>query len=336
MKFEKEAIKSKQVFWGLMLALLILAGFHFSATDLEAVGIIHIGTGSPNAIYYPYGVGVAEIWSKRVPEIRAVAEATGASKDNIALINAAKSHCGAVRGDLAYQAYRGTGRFRGRRQKIRAMFVMYPDVYHVVTVRAAGIKSLDDLLGRTVSVGAKGSGTELMSGLILKKGLDIGYTGFDMRRLSFTESARALQEKRIDAGVWAVASPTASLMRLSVLTDVKFISFNREEMDQITNRLPFYSQHTLTSGVYRGQNQPVVTPAVWNLFVCHTDLDTDLVYKMVKATYAGYKHLVRMSPFAKETTPKNTLRYSAIALHPGAIRYFKERGLVIPSRLKKP
>lgn len=314
---------------------MVVVACFLSVPGIASPRIIHIASGSPNGTYYPYGSGLARIWSGRVPEIRAVAEATGASKDNLRLIINGQSQCGAVRNDLAYQAAMGSGAYAGRRQNICGMFAMYPDVYHLVSMQADSISGLTDLYGRTVSVGAKGSGTELMSALVLKRGLDIPYAGLNLKHFSFIDSARALLEKRIDAAAWAIAPPTISLMRLSVLGDIKIIPFTSEEMDQVTGRLPFYVEYTLAADVYRGQHQPVLTPAVWNMMVCRTDLDADLVYQLVKATYAGYKGLVRVSPFAKETTPENTLQQSIIPLHPGAIRYYRERGLEIPSQLEQ-
>jgi len=319
-----------------VLALLATMGFIFSFQVNSAAAktrFISIGTGGTGGVYYPYGGGVAEIWTKKVKGIKAVAEVTGASVENTKLCDKGETLFGEIMSDVAFQAYTGTGKFKGKPQKIRGMFVMYPNVYHIVTRQDSGINSISDLKGRKVSVGAPGSGTEFMTSLILESALGISYDSFNVFRLSFNENANALKDNSIKAGIWCVAPPTSSIMDLATTHKIKIIPFTKAEIDQVTSKYPFYAGYTLPAGIYNGQDQPVYTASVWNTFICNADLDEDLVYKLTKAVFENQDFLIKIHHFAKYTTPENAVKYSAIPLHPGAIRYLKEKGIEVPARL---
>ncbi|NPA25812.1 MAG: TAXI family TRAP transporter solute-binding subunit [Deltaproteobacteria bacterium] len=323
----------KTVFSLVILAVIGLV-FSFASGSAEArTQFVSIGTGGTGGVYYPYGGGVAEIWSKKVDGVKAVAEVTGASVENTKLCSKGETLFGEIMSDVAYQAYTGTGKFKGKPQKILGMFVMYPNVYHVVTRADSGVNSLSDLKGKKVSVGAPGSGTEFMTNLILEGALGISYKSFKVFRLSFNENANALKDNSIDVGIWCVAPPTSSIMDLATTHKIKIIPFSKEEIAKVTSKYPFYSGYTLPAGVYKGQDKPVYTASVWNTFICNADLDEELVYKLTKAVFENQDFLIKIHHFAKYTTPENAIKYSAIPLHPGAAKYIREQGIKIPERL---
>ena len=323
----------KTVFSLVILAVIGLV-FSFASGSAEArTQFVSIGTGGTGGVYYPYGGGVAEIWSKKVDGVKAVAEVTGASVENTKLCSKGETLFGEIMSDVAYQAYTGTGKFKGKPQKILGMFVMYPNVYHVVTRADSGVNSLSDLKGKKVSVGAPGSGTEFMTNLILEGALGISYKSFKVFRLSFNENANALKDNSIDVGIWCVAPPTSSIMDLATTHKIKIIPFSKEEIAKVTSKYPFYSGYTLPAGVYKGQDKPVYTASVWNTFICNADLDEELVYKLTKAVFENQDFLIKIHHFAKYTTPENAVKYSAIPLHPGAAKYIREKGIEIPERL---
>ncbi|RLA98928.1 MAG: C4-dicarboxylate ABC transporter substrate-binding protein [Deltaproteobacteria bacterium] len=294
--------------------------------------LISIGTGGTGGVYYPYGGGLAEIWTRYVPGVKAVAEVTGASVENVRLANRGESLIGEAMNDVVYMAYYGTGRFKGKPQKILAMFEMYPHHYHVVALKGSGIKTIYDIRGKHVSVGAPGSGTEFQTKLVLGA-LGISYKEFKVHRLSFTETANALKDGTIDVGIWSVAAPTSSVMDLATKRDIVIISFSDEELKKICDTYPFYSPFVLPPGTYKGVDYPVKNPSVWNTVICNADIPEDLVYKLVKAVFEHKDYLEKIHPFAKYTTPENTLKAAPIPLHPGALRYYRELGLEIPDRL---
>lgn len=325
--------KLHRVFLITVWAMLPIMGFVFGARETAAQAkFISIATGGTGGVYYPYGGGLAEIWTRHVPGVKAVAEVTGASIENIRLVNKGESLIGAVMNDAAYQAYYAEGRFKGKPQKILSMFQMYPHHYHVVAMKGAGIKTIYDIKGKRVSVGAPGSGTEFKTDLIFKV-LGISYNDFKVYRLSFTEQANALKDGIIDVGIWDVAAPTSSIMDLATTRDIVIISFSDEDVKKIVQTYPFYSSFVMPAGIYKGQDYPVKNPSVWNTVICNPDVSEDLVYKLVKAVFQHKNYLEKIHPFAKYTTPENSILASPIPLHPGAIKYYRELGLKIPDHL---
>lgn len=309
------------------IALLLGA----SETEAKAK-YISIATGGTGGVYYPYGGGLAEIWTRYVPGVQAVAEVTGASVENTRLVNRGESLIGEIMNDVAYQAYYAEERFKGKPQKILAMFQMYPHHYHIVALKGSGIKTIYDIKGKRVSVGAPGSGTEFKTNLVFKV-LGISYNDFKVHRLSFTEQANALKDGTIDVGIWDVASPTSSIMDLATTRDIVLISFSDEDVKKIVNAYPFYSPFVMPPGIYKGQDYPVKNPSVWNTVICNPEVSEDLVYKLVKALFQHKDYLEKIHLFAKYTTPENAINASPIPLHPGAVKYYRELGLKIPDRL---
>jgi hypothetical protein len=294
---------------------------------------ISIGTGGTGGVYYPYGGGLAEIWTKHVKGVRAVAEVTGASVENTKLCDRGETLFGEIMNDVAYQAYNGIGKFEGKPQNILGMFEMYPHHYHVVALKKSDVNTIYDIKGKKVSVGAPGSGTEYKTNLILQEALGIPYSSFNVYRLSFTENANALKDGTIEVGFWDVAAPTSSVMDLATTHDIKLISFSEEDIQKIVTKFPFYSEFILPANTYRGQDYDVRNPSVWNTVICNGDVDADLVYQLTKAVFEHQDYMIKIHPFAKYTTPENAVKHAVIPLHPGAIRYLKERGLSIPDRL---
>jgi uncharacterized protein len=294
---------------------------------------ISISTGGTGGVYYPYGGGLAEIFTRYAEDVKAVAEVTGASVENVKLAHKGETVIAEAMNDVVYQGYNGIGKFEGKPQNILAMFQMYPHHYHIVTLKGKGINTIGDIKGHKVSVGAPGSGTEFKTNLVLQEALGIPYSSFKVFRLSFTENANALKDGTIDVGIWDVAAPTSSIMDLSMTRDIQVIPFSKEEVDKVCKKFPFYSPFEMPAGIYKGQDEPVANPSVWNTVACTATLDEELVYKLVKAVFEHIDYLKQIHPFAKYTTPENAVKHSVIPLHPGAIKYYKEIGLTIPDRL---
>ncbi|MBW1853048.1 MAG: TAXI family TRAP transporter solute-binding subunit [Deltaproteobacteria bacterium] len=271
-----------------------------------------IGTGGTGGIYYPYGGGVAEIWSRYVPGVRAVAEVTGASVENVKL------------------ASKGETVVKGKKQKILSMAIMYPNLLQLVTLKKNPITSVEQIKGKTISSGSPGSGTNFMAEIVFKA-LGIPLDSYKDTRLSFTESSNALRDGTIKLGTWSVGPGTSSIMDLATTHDIRIIPFTPEQTKKVLAANKTYSSVELAGGVYNGVDKPVPTIGVWNVLICQKSLDTDLVYKLVKALYEHNDYLCKIHPSAAYTTPENAVKYSP--LHPGTIKYLKEKGIKVPARL---
>ncbi|MDM8525270.1 TAXI family TRAP transporter solute-binding subunit [Desulfococcaceae bacterium HSG8] len=328
----KKRIK-KSVSIGIIVAVSVFLSLSATASSLAKTQFVSIGTGGTGGVYYPYGGGVAEIWTKHVDGVKAVAEVTGASVENTKLCHKGETLFGEIMSDVAFQAYNGVDKFEGKPQKIRGMFVMYPNFFHTVALKKLGLKSVEDVKGKKVSVGAPGSGTEFMTNLILEGALGIPYSDFNVFRLSFTENANALKDRTIDVGIWCVAPPTSSIMDLATTHEVSVIPFTEAQIKKITDKYPFYSGFDLPAKTYKGQDNAILTPTVWNTFICNADLDEKLVYDLTKAVFEHQDYLIKIHPFASYTTPENAAKHSVIPLHPGAIKYLKEKGVEVPDKL---
>jgi len=321
-------MKKLSIVLAITLALtLIIAGPVAAKTVF-----LGIGTGGTGGIYYPYGGGVAEIWTRYVPGVRAVAEVTGASVENVKLASKGETVVGEVMGDVAVAGYNGTSKFKGKKQKILSMAIMYPNLLQLVTLKKSPITNVEQIKGKTISSGSPGSGTNFMAEVVFKA-LGIPLNSYKDTRLSFTESSNALRDGTIKLGTWSVGPGTSSIMDLATTHDVRIIPFTPEQTKKVLAANKTYSSVELAGGVYKGVDKPVPTIGVWNVLICQKSLDTDLVYKLVKALYEHNDYLCKIHPSAAYTTPENAVKYSPIPLHPGTIKYLKEQGIKVPQRL---
>jgi TRAP transporter TAXI family solute receptor len=315
----------------IILSILFLA-FIFTGTAIAKTTFISIGTGGTGGIYYPYGGGVAEIWSKNVKGIKAVAEVTGASVENVKLAHKGETVIGEVMGDVAVAGYNGLSKFKGKKHDILSMAIMYPNLLQVVALKKSGITNIEAVKGKNISTGSPGSGTNFMAEAVLNA-LEIPLTSFKDSRLSFTESANALRDGTIEVGVWSVGPGTSSILDLSTTHDITVLPFTPEQTRKILAAKDTYAAVDLAGGIYRGVDEAVPTIGVWNVMICQKSLDTDLVYRLSKALFENNAYLKKIHPSAAYTTPENTVKYSSIPLHPGTIKYLKEKGIAVPDHL---
>jgi TRAP transporter TAXI family solute receptor len=295
---------------------------------------ISIATGGTGGTYYPYGGAMANIINQHVPGAEATAEVTGASVENLRLVDRGEAQLGLCMNDAVFNALKGIGEF-DRPLEVRTLFAMYPHFLHVVTLEGYPIKSIADLKGKKVSVGAPGSGTEIMSRQVLES-LGITYDDFKVFRLSFAENTEALRDKVIDVGIWSVGPPASSIMDLATTHKIRLISFTDEELAKIEAQHPYYSPMELPAGTYQGVDYAAKAPSVWNSVVVSKDMPEDLAYQIVKAIFENVEELIRVYPGAKYTTPEATLQYAVAPLHPGVVRYMKELKHEVPGNLLPP
>jgi TRAP transporter TAXI family solute receptor len=231
---------------GCLVLALALAGPAAAKTEF-----VSIGTGGTGGIYYPYGGGVAEIWSKYVDGVKAVAEVTGASVENVKLAHKGETVVGEVMGDVAVAGFTGGSKFKGKKHNILSMAIMYPNLLQVVTLKKSGITNIEQIKGRKISSGSPGSGTNFMAEAVFKA-LGIPLDAYDDARLSFTESANALRDGTIDVGVWSVGPGTSSIMDLATTHDIHIIAFTPDQVKKILTANATYAGVDLGGGCTRG------------------------------------------------------------------------------------
>lgn len=305
------------------------ASLLFAAPAAIAQQQLSIATGGTGGTYYPYGGGLAELIKEHVEGYDAVAEVTGASVENMGLVWRGDSDIAIGLADTVYQAYNGTGDFEGRQlENIRALASIYPNAVQIVTLADSGITSLQDLKGKTVSVGAPGSGTELNAKALLEAN-GITYEDIEERRLNFNETASAIRDGDIDAGFWSVGPPTSSILNLATTRDIRLIGLTDEEVARAREEEAVFSAYELRADLYEGMDEPVQTISVPNVLVNNAEMDEELAYQITKALFENTDQLIAIHPAANDTTVEFSVSSTPIPFHPGALRYYEEVGAEI-------
>ena len=314
-----------------IFAIIVLLVFSFSSAWAQKTVRLSIATGGTGGVYYPLGGGMANIISKYVPYVEATAEVTTASVDNCRLVGAGKVELALIMADTGWDAYMGKAQFK-EKVPLRTVAVLYPNNMHVVTLEGKGIEKLTDLKGKRVSTGAPGSGTEVMALRVIEAyGLD---PTKDMTRdkLSVSESVGALKDRKIDAFFWVGGLPTASVTDLGATPGIKMKLIGHADVVPKMRETygPIYVRGVIPAKTYPGQTADAPIAVVWNLLVCHENMKGDLAYDVVKTIFDRKPELITVHGEAKHITLEpQAVGGSPIPFHPGAIRYFTEKGLKI-------
>ncbi|MCT4683843.1 MAG: TAXI family TRAP transporter solute-binding subunit [Roseicyclus sp.] len=304
------------------------------ATPALAQTQLSVATGGTGGVYYPMGGGLAEVINANVEGYSATAEVTGASVENMGLVATGDADLALALADTVAQAYSGTGRFEGQQlPMIRGLASMYANMVQIVTLEGSGITSLDDLVGKRVSVGAPGSGTEVNAEAILSAN-GISYDDIEEQRLNFNETADALANGDIDAGFWSVGAPTSSILNLATTQSIVMIELTDAQMTAAQEAEPLFARTTLADGTYEGVGATAVL-GVPNVLAVSSEMDEELAYQITRAMFENIDDLRAVHPAANQTTVEFTLAATPVPLHPGAIRYYEEIGAEIPARLSE-
>ena len=293
---------------------------------------LSIATGGTGGVYYPLGGGMANILSKYVPGLQATAEVTGGSVDNLKLIATGKPYIGFSMADAGQDAYRGEDKFKGTKVPLRTLMVLYPNRMHVVTIDGIGITRMADLRGKRVSTGSPGSATEVMGFRVIEAaGLD---KDRDMKRerLGVAESVNALKDRKIDAFFWVGGLPTAAVTDLANTPGIKIKLIDHAETVAAMNKKygPLYIEDIIPKATYRGMDADNRQATVWNILVSHENLNNQTAYNIVKTIFDKREDMIAVHKEAENFKLENQkATASPIPFHPGAVKYFAERGVRI-------
>jgi len=290
---------------------------------------ISITTGGTGGVYYPMGGGMANVLSKNVPGLQATAEVTGGSVDNLKLIGAGKSEVGFAMVDAAWEASQGLDKFKDNKVSARTLMVLYPNKMQVVTIDGTGINKLSDLKGKRVSTGSPGSGVEVMTLRVLEAmGID-PKKDIKQERLGAAESVNAIKDRKIDAFFWVGGVPTAALTDLAATPGIKMKMLDHAEAVEAMNKKygPLYTKGTIAANAYQGMDKAVDNIDVWNILVTNDKMSDQMAYNIVKTLIEKKPELVAVHKEAENIDLKSQSTGSPIPFHPGAKKYFEERGV---------
>lgn len=290
---------------------------------------LSIATGGTGGVYYPLGGGLAKILNENIKGMEANVRSTGASVANVNLLAQAGSEgveIAFIQNDITYYAYTGTEMFQGKKNdKIRGIATLYPEVVQIIATEASGIKSVKDLAGKRVAVGAQGSGVEANARQIVEA-FGLSYKDFAKTDyLSFAEATSNMKDGHIDAAFVTSGIPTAAVVELFNTTKVNLVTVSGPEVDALRAKYPFYSKITIPANTYKDQSAPVETIAVMAMIVCKADLTEKQVYDITKALFTNLKTFGDAHVRGKDLTINSAQNAMPIPLHPGAEKFFKEQ-----------
>jgi TRAP transporter TAXI family solute receptor len=309
----------------------IAASVIAAASTLAQAQNISIATGGTGGVYYPLGGGMAAVLSKYVTGMQATAEVTGGSVANLQLIGTGKPYLAMTMVDAGLDAYKGQDKFSGKPVPVRTLMVMYPNRMHVVSIDGTGVTKMADLKGKRVSTGSGGSATEVMAFRVIEAaGLD---KDKDMKRerLGVAESVNALKDRKIDAFFWVGGLPTAAVTDLASTPGIKIKMIDHDSLVAAMNKKygNLYVQDRIPKDTYRGMEADNKQATVMNLLVAHQNMDDKTAYAIVKAVFEHLDELVRVHGEAQNFKLENqkTAAAGGIPWHPGAAKYYAERGV---------
>ena len=311
-------------------------GLCLSLTTALAAGVVHaqqqqfvnILTGGQSGVYYPMGVALSQIYAKSIPNVRATAQVTKASAENLNLLQAGRGELALALADSVSDAWKGEAEagFPKKLDKLRGLSGTYSNYIQIVANADSGIKTLADLKGKRISVGAAKSGTELNARAIFKAA---GLTYADLAKveyLPFGESVELIKNRQLDATLQSAGLGVASIRDLSTSVKIVVVPVPADVVAKVGDAA--YQTAVIPANTYTGQTQDVPTAAIPNFLVTHSGVSDELAYQMAKQMYENIDTLYAAHNAAKVIKRENAIKGMPVPLHPGAERYYREVGLI--------
>src|SRR5262245_38104614 len=293
--------------------------------------VVTIAAGSVDGVYYPIAGAISRITSEtKSLNIRTTVESSGGSLANVQLIRAGEADFALLQNDIAYYAFNGTGleSFAGKPVKSMAgVFSVYPEAVHLVAIRASGVKSVRDLKGKRVAFGPVGSATEQNAMQVLEVH---GVAEGDLTaavRVSFSAAVDQLRAGAVDAAFFSIAVGAPVIADALASVKLSLISVEASAGEALVRKYPFYTIDEIPANTYKNQDREVAVPAVMAMLVARSSLSEDLVYRFTKAVFDNLPRLHSAHAAARSLTLQTALVGMALPLHPGAERFFKEKGI---------
>lgn len=309
----------------LLASALIVAGASHALAQQQFVNVL---TGGQSGVYYPMGVALSQIYAKAIPNVRSTAQVTKASAENLNLLQAGRGELALALGDSVSSAWKGDAEagFKTKLDKLRGLSGTYNNYIQIVAGADSGIKTLADLKGKRVSVGAAKSGTELNARAIFKAA-GINYSDLaKVEYLAFGESVELMKNRQLDATLQSAGLGVASIRDLATSVKIIVIPVPADVVAKVGDAA--YQTAVIPANTYTGQTTDIATAAIPNFLVTHSGVSDELAYQMTKSMYENLDSLYAAHNSAKVIKRENAIKGMPIPLHPGAERYYKEVGLV--------
>jgi hypothetical protein len=308
-----------------VLAAVVAASAAFAA---QAADFINVLTGGTSGVYYPMGVALSQVFGKALPDAKVSVQATKASAENLNLLQAGRGEIAFTLGDSLSDAWKGDAEagFATPLKKLRGIAAIYPNYVQIVASADSGIKTLADLKGKRVSVGAPKSGTELNARAVLKAA---GLSYKDLAKveyLPFGESVELMKNRQLDVTLQSAGLGVSALRDLAASMKIVVVEIPPAVVAKIGD--PAYQPAVVPANTYEGQTKDVPAIAIQNFLVTHEGVPADTVYKMTKAMWDNLDALVAAHSAGKAIKKENATKGMPVPLHPGAEKYYREVGLL--------
>ncbi len=315
----------------------LLAALLFMATSTAALAVdsnwpksLTVGTASPGGVYYVYGEALAQLLTEKLG-IPVNQFPTQGPVHNVKLVETGDVQLGLITMGVGLQGWNGTGEWtKGQKfRNMRALFPLYDTPFQFVVLQRSPINSVADFSNKNVGVGPK-AGTGGTYAPEVFKALGLSAKIFNG---SFADMAKSLQEGQYDALLAALGAPVPAIKAGETKEPLKFITLNADEVKKLMTAIPELTPSTIKGGTYASLKQDYQTLGLYNFAVGRADLPDDLVYQLVKSVFENQQRLVKAHSSANETIPENVVKDTFLPLHPGAVRYYREKGIKIPDLL---
>jgi len=330
-------INRKSILVMLLVLLLVMAGCGSSGVDSDSndssksnsksTSSIVIGTAGSSGTFYAVGAGMANVLNKHSDGLNVVSQGTNGATENVRLLHSNSIDVGMGNWDALYFGYEGTGPFNGEKQDIVGLMTLYLSGGQMVVKADSKIESYHDLKGKKINLGPQGSTITEMSRIILKTiGIDPD-KDIDPYYLSFNEGGSKLKDGDLDATFYVAGIPTAGLIELSTSTDVKLLSLEEDVREKIIEEYPYYDKITIPAGTYKGVDYDIESLQLWTALMVNPDMPEETAYEIVKTLMENIEEFKEVHSVGEDFSLENAAK-TIIPLHPGAEKYFKEKGVI--------
>ena len=286
---------------------------------------LNIGTGGTAGTYYPIGGAIAEILNNKIDGMNASAQSTGATVANINMLKDGSVDMAIVQNDITYYAVNGTEMFKDKKvTNLKGIASLYPETCQFVTLDSTGIKTIADLKGKRVAVGAAGSGAEANARQILEA-YGITYDDIQVQYLSFGEGASALKDGNVDAAFLTAGFPTAAVQGISSQNKIRLLPVDPAKADERCAKYPFYTKTTIPAGTYQGFDEDVPTISVMAMLVVNDKVDDKLGYEITKAIFSNLDRIQAAHAVGKMISKENAEKGMSLDMNAGAKKFFDEK-----------
>ena len=307
--------------------LVVCSAFVLAGCSKNAKKDYILATGGTGGTYYPFGGAIANIWNTKIENMNVTAQATGASAENLRLINKGEAEYAIVQNDVMDYAYNGKDLFAGEKlENIMTIGTLYPEVVQIAVSKDSGIKSVADFRGKRISVGDAGSGVEFNAKQILE-GYGLTFDDIKKSNLSFKESAEGIQNGTLDGCFVTAGVPNAALQELAFSAGLVLVPVDSVAAEKICKKYNYYTVTSIPGGTYKGTDSDTAALAIKATLAVNAKLDEEIVYQMTKALFENLDSLAAAHAKGKEVSAKAAVTGVSVPFHPGAKKYFTEIGL---------